>query len=668
MAFLQLKNIGKIYVSEGTVAVGIRGVNLSFDRGEFVAITGASGSGKSTLLNVISGMDTYEEGELFIDGKPTSHYIQSDWEEYREKYISFIFQDYNIIESFTVLQNVELALMHMRNPIERRRRAIELLERVGLKSHLRQKGSRLSGGQKQRCVIARALAKDSPIILADEPTGNLDAQSSKEIVELLHEVSKDKLLIVVTHNFEDVEAYATRHVRVFDSAVESDHVLRTQDDAVMPTEYEAVPDVKQDLGYDVRNGMQLGWASFLAKPRLTLYICLILFIGILGTIYITGALSNVFAMFGKFYMFHPEKGRVVISKYSPSDFTEDELKEIAKKYGADSYFRYDAILDAPAVTRYQFGYTRTRFGKSEYVQENIYFSPSKERVGRPSIGQYPDDEFEVLLYVPLCYKAYFGSGSIDMDSKKTIKVAGRDYVVVGVKYYIDNTKQPVVVMTKEAYEKASVYVSQHWSEFRNLRNSVYGVEGVRMVEDLIQGKDNIYNQASLFFSSDRAAKKAVKKLRKEGGYIACTSKETYNPDIMSVVERIMTGGFSFVVWVVSILFLVFFVNLCSHRALDVIKNDLTIYRSMGISVKTIKISMFFRMIISIIPGILVTAIALTVIYLLPNYNNLIRFLHWYEYVFTILGILIITIMVTRKQIHRLFEESVKKTLKGGADA
>ena len=112
MSLIRLNDIGKIYVSEGNVSVGIRGVNLSFDIGEFVAITGESGSGKSTLLNVISGMDSYEEGELYIDDEPTSHYIQQDWEEYRHKYISFIFQNYNIIDSFTVLQNVELALMN----------------------------------------------------------------------------------------------------------------------------------------------------------------------------------------------------------------------------------------------------------------------------------------------------------------------------------------------------------------------------------------------------------------------------------------------------------------------------------------------------------------------------------------------------------------------------
>ncbi|MBQ2272459.1 MAG: ATP-binding cassette domain-containing protein, partial [Clostridia bacterium] len=166
MAFLSLKDVGKIYVSDGNVSVGIRGVNLSFELGEFVAVTGKSGSGKSTLLNVISGMDSYEEGELYIEGQSTSHYLQPEWEEYREKYISFIFQDYNIIESFTVLQNVELALLHIADKKERRARAKELICRVGLGSHMHHKGSKLSGGQKQRTVIARALAKDSPIILA----------------------------------------------------------------------------------------------------------------------------------------------------------------------------------------------------------------------------------------------------------------------------------------------------------------------------------------------------------------------------------------------------------------------------------------------------------------------------------------------------------------------
>ena len=161
---------------------------------------GKSGSGKSTLLNVISGMDTYEEGELLVEGEPTSHYLQKDWEEYRKQYISFIFQEYNIIESFTVLQNVELALMNIEDPKARRERAMELLRRVGLESHVHHKGSKLSGGQKQRTVIARALAKDSPILLCDEPTGNLNFAIGEQVIRQLVEVAKGKTLIAVTHD------------------------------------------------------------------------------------------------------------------------------------------------------------------------------------------------------------------------------------------------------------------------------------------------------------------------------------------------------------------------------------------------------------------------------------------------------------------------------------
>ena len=304
MALLTLKDIGKIYVSEGNVSVGIRGVNLSFDRGEFVAVTGKSGSGKSTLLNVISGMDSYEEGELFIEGQSTSHYLQKEWEEYREKYISFIFQDYNIIESFTVLQNVELSLMHIEDKKERRKRALELLDRVGMTSHIRQKGSKLSGGQKQRTVIARALAKDSPIILADEPTGNLDSATSSEIIELLREVSKDKLLIVVTHNFEQLEKCATRHVRIFDGAVESDHVIsrsEIQYEETSPKE-NTVNTANKKKNSDFKKGLTLGRAIFVSKPKLSFFLCLLMIIGTLGIFMVTTLCGDAATLFEKNYM------------------------------------------------------------------------------------------------------------------------------------------------------------------------------------------------------------------------------------------------------------------------------------------------------------------------------------------------------------------------------
>ena len=345
MALLSLKDIGKIYVSEGNVAVGIRGVNLSFDRGEFVAVTGKSGSGKSTLLNVISGMDTYEEGELFIEGEPTSHFLQPEWEEYREKYISFIFQDYNIIESFTVLQNVELALMHIDDEKERRRRALELIDRVGLTSHVKHKGSKLSGGQKQRTVIARALAKDSPIILADEPTGNLDSATSAEIIELLREVSRDKLLIVVTHNFDQVAKYATRHVRIFDGAVESDRVISYPSPSIDEKKEDKKKSRKEERKADLKNGFTLGREIFTAKPKLSLFLCLLMLVGTLGIFMVTSFCGDAAEMFEPNYMFNHLDGRVVLTTRGGEVLSEAEIKDIAQKHGAESYLRFDTLLD-----------------------------------------------------------------------------------------------------------------------------------------------------------------------------------------------------------------------------------------------------------------------------------------------------------------------------------
>lgn len=225
---IQLKNVSKFYYSKGMIASGISKVSLNFDIGEFVVITGESGSGKTTLLNVISGLDSYEEGEMYIDGKETSHYVASDFEEYRKQYIGNIFQEFNLVNSYTVYQNIELILLingYSREQIKKR--APHIIERVGLASHAKAKVSKLSGGQKQRVAIARALAKDTDIIVADEPTGNLDSVSAEGIAQLLSEISRDKLVIVVTHNYQQFEPYATREIKMHDGKVAEDKPLRT---------------------------------------------------------------------------------------------------------------------------------------------------------------------------------------------------------------------------------------------------------------------------------------------------------------------------------------------------------------------------------------------------------------------------------------------------------
>ena len=184
---LRLKNVSKFYYNKGVVASGFSKINLNLNMGEFVVITGESGSGKSTLLNVISGLDSYEEGEMYINGEETSYYSDNDFEEYRKKYIANIFQNFNLVNSYTVYQNIELIyLVNNLDKTNMKEEINDLIDKVGLTKYKNTKAAKLSGGQKQRVAIARALAKNTPIIVADEPTGNLDSKSANEIIELLY--------------------------------------------------------------------------------------------------------------------------------------------------------------------------------------------------------------------------------------------------------------------------------------------------------------------------------------------------------------------------------------------------------------------------------------------------------------------------------------------------
>ena len=220
---LVLKGITKDYLTGDTKVEALRGVDLRFRRCEFAAILGPSGCGKTTLLNIIGGLDQYTGGDLVINGRTTRQFRDSDWDTYRNHSIGFVFQSYNLIPHQTVLANVELALtLSGVGREERRRRALEALERVGLQDQIRKKPNQMSGGQMQRVAIARALVNNPDILLADEPTGALDSETSLQVMEILREISKEKLVIMVTHNPELADAYATRIIRLLDGRVISD--------------------------------------------------------------------------------------------------------------------------------------------------------------------------------------------------------------------------------------------------------------------------------------------------------------------------------------------------------------------------------------------------------------------------------------------------------------
>lgn len=220
---LKLVNIKKDYLIAGKPFTALKNINLSFEKKDFVAILGPSGCGKTTLLNIIGGLDQYAEGDLIIEGKSTKEFKDHDWDYYRNNKVGFIFQNYHLINHISIIENVEMGMaLSGISAKERKERAKEVLKRVGLEDQMYKKSGQLSGGQKQRAAIARALANNPEIILADEPTGALDTKTSVQILDLIKEISKDKLVIMVTHNKELANKYATRTINLLDGQVVSD--------------------------------------------------------------------------------------------------------------------------------------------------------------------------------------------------------------------------------------------------------------------------------------------------------------------------------------------------------------------------------------------------------------------------------------------------------------
>lgn len=231
---LELREISKSYVTSALTQVALDDVSVTFRDNEFVAILGASGSGKTTMLNVIGGLDHFDSGDLVIDGVSTAHYKDRDWDAYRNARVGFVFQSYNLIPHQSVVANVELALtLSGVSRGQRRRRALAALETVGLAEHSHKRPSQLSGGQMQRVAIARALINDPEIVLADEPTGALDSTTSVQVMDLLQEVARQRLVIMVTHNPELAHQYATRIVELADGRIisDSDPVVGELEDA-----------------------------------------------------------------------------------------------------------------------------------------------------------------------------------------------------------------------------------------------------------------------------------------------------------------------------------------------------------------------------------------------------------------------------------------------------
>ncbi len=340
---LKLKNVSKFYHNNGVIAAGFSKVSIDFKIGEFVAIVGESGSGKSTLLNVISGLDSYEEGEMYINDEETSHYSESDFEEYRKKYVSNIFQNFNLVNSYTVYQNVELVLLlngYKREEIKEK--VLSIIDQVGLSKYKNTKASKLSGGQKQRVAIARALAKETPIIVCDEPTGNLDSRAAKGIIKLLSDISYNKLVIVVTHNISEIENLATRIVRMHDGKIVSDKKIKEIDNDIDVGTVSC-----KNIG--LFNTIRLGFRNtFNIFSKFALMFSVFLFITV-SLLSVYGSLKKSEyenSKNGNNYYFNDlSDTRIVIRKTDGSTINSDDLENIKKINNVENIAINDLLLD-----------------------------------------------------------------------------------------------------------------------------------------------------------------------------------------------------------------------------------------------------------------------------------------------------------------------------------
>mgnify|MGYP002677210139 CR=1 FL=1 len=418
---IELHNVSKFYSNKDTVSTGFSKVDLNLDMGEFVVITGESGSGKSTLLNVISGLDSYEEGELFIAGEDTSGYRTEDYERYRKKYIGNIFQDFNLVNSYTVYQNVELSMMLSGMPRSEQKQNIpEYIEMVDMTAYTKTKASKLSGGQKQRVAIARALAKNAPVIVADEPTGNLDSASAEKVMETLHRISKDRLVVIVTHNYEQAAPYVTRKITMHDGRIIEDKKIQPAAGELSDDEMESYlhPEEERPVYRKMSAGSQLRLGvrntfNLPAKFILLLLVYLFVTAAVLSQYASTKqALHSNDLMGYNNYFTDTSPERLILTKKDGSAFTTSDYESLQKMDNADYIIKGDAGIDTGIMF------------ESDDIDISGPMYPVSCLKEKPTIGRLPKKDTEVVLVAdPECYSY---DAIKEMDKK-----------ILGKKYYID---------------------------------------------------------------------------------------------------------------------------------------------------------------------------------------------------------------------------------------
>lgn len=395
---LKLTNITKDYFVGDETIHALKGISIEFRKSEFVAILGPSGCGKTTLLNIIGGLDQYTSGDLSINRRSTKKFKDSDWDSYRNHSVGFVFQSYNLIPHQTVLANVELALtLTGVGKAERRKRAIDALKKVGLEDQLNKKPNQMSGGQMQRVAIARALVNDPEILMADEPTGALDSTTSVQIMEILKEVSKDRLVIMVTHNPELAEQYATRIVRCLDGVVQSDSNPYTEDES------QPSPDEIRKVGKEKKPSMSFGTAlslslnNLMTKKARTILTCFAGSIGIIGIALILAVSTGVQNYIDRVQEDTLSSYPITISA-SEVDMTELMTSLMSTSSESEEEHELDAVYKSSIMSSMMESMTNIETRENNLVKFKEYLETSEEMKSYASAYSYEYDT-DMSVYV-----------------------------------------------------------------------------------------------------------------------------------------------------------------------------------------------------------------------------------------------------------------------------
>lgn len=494
---LKLENVSKIYYTNGIVATGISKVNLELNIGEFVVITGESGSGKSTLLNVISGIDSYEEGEMYINGKETSHYTEKDFEEYRKKYIANIFQSFNLINSYTVYQNVELVLLlngYKRKQIKKK--VLDIIDKVGLTKFKNTKVSKLSGGQKQRVAIARAIVKDTPIIVADEPTGNLDTKSAYEIIELLKNVAKDKLVVIVTHNIEQVEKYATRIIKMHDGRmIQNTEIKNINEDSKITQASGKNITIPNQYRLGIRNTFNI-----FSKFILLFIVFTFMSVAFLAE-YSAFKLVEHSTEESSGYSANLRdisKERILINKQNREPFTEGDYNKIKQLSNIDYIVEDDISLDTEFILRND---TLNTYG---YIKDINNFK------GNIDIGRMPENDDEIILKANK--DDYTITQMLDetLNSEFSLQKSYREgdtirtVKIVGIQYNENNTiYDRTFYVSNEVKKVVRSYVHNQYSDMKTLLNDKYVQYNIETSENVEPGTAIVNDDLKYQFKNNK---------------------------------------------------------------------------------------------------------------------------------------------------------------------